>query len=264
MSDRRERLDDDVVSLNVALEGFQAGLWTSMPVKVVSVAKLASQNTVNLQPTIMGKYRGPTDQTYSNFKMPILLDCPVNFPGGGPFVLTFPIAVGDEGLVLIANRCIDAWFASGADDNVQTEMRMHDLSDGFFLPGFRSRPHKVGSLNLTDVELRSFERNAFISIKPDNTITVETAGTANVSATTLTATANTITLNGPTTINGDVTVNGNITATGDITTVSGSITGATVWGTANLMYGMSPSIKSVGLHHHTGGTLTGGLTGNNV
>lgn len=262
--DRRERLDDDVVSLNMALEGLQSTIWTAMPVKVVSVAKLATQNTVNLQPVIMGKYRGPTDQVYSNFKMPILLDCPVHFPSGGPFVLTFPIAVGDEGLVILAARCIDAWFESGANDNVQTEMRMHDLSDGFFLPGFRSRPNAITDVSLTDVELRSLARNAFITIKPNNDITVESASKVSAIAPEVDVVANTsVNVTAPNTnITGDVTITGNLHVTGNITS-DATVKGAVVWGTANLQYGTGTP-KQVGIHHHTGGTFSGGVTGDNV
>lgn len=264
MSDRRERLDEDVISLLTAQQGLQSTIWTSMPVKVVSVAKLASQNTVNLQPTIMGKYRGPTDQTYRNFKMPVLLDCPVNFPGGGPFVITYPIAVGDEGLVLIASRCIDAWFSSGADDNVQTEMRMHDLSDGFYLPGFRSVPNKVIDLSPTDIEIRSTDHAAFISIKPDGTITLNTTSVVNVNAATVNvnASAEVFVTASTITVNGNMIINGNLGVSGDIDG-SGTIVAPIIWGTGNLQFGV-PTPKQVGTHHHTGGTLTGGLTGNNV
>lgn len=45
--------------------------------------------------------------------LPILPDVPVVFPGGGGFALTFPVAAGDECLVVFASRCIDAWWQSG-------------------------------------------------------------------------------------------------------------------------------------------------------
>lgn len=61
------------------------------------------------------------------------------FPGGGGFELTFPLAAGDEGIVVFASRCIDAWWQqSGVQP--QAELRMHDLSDGMFIPGMFSQP----------------------------------------------------------------------------------------------------------------------------
>lgn len=266
MSDRRERLGDPVESLLVALQGHQSNIWTAIPAKVVKVDRLAAQNTVHVQPTIMGMYRGPTDQEFTPYKMPLLLDCPVHFPGGGTFVLTFPVVVGDEGLVIIASRCIDQWWSTGANDNVQAELRMHDLSDGFFLPGFRSRPNAVPGLNLTDVQLRSLDNLAHIGVKPDHTVEVITTGDVNVqcadctvSAANVTVVASTeIIFSAPLTI-----VNGNLTVNGDIVG-SGHIEAPIITGDTDVRVVVAGTPKSIGTHHHTGGTLTGGLTGNNV
>lgn len=68
----------------------------------------------------------------------LITDVPVCFLGGGNTSLTFPVSAGDECLVFFADRCIDAWFQSGGVQN-QILPRMHDLSDGFALVGFRSK-----------------------------------------------------------------------------------------------------------------------------
>lgn len=75
---------------------------------------------------------------WTNVALPVLVDCPVIFPGGGGFEFTFPIAAGDEGIVIFASRCIDAWWQNGGVQP-QAELRMHDLSDGMFLPGMFSQ-----------------------------------------------------------------------------------------------------------------------------
>ena len=72
--------------------------------------------------------------------LPLPLDCPVQSPAGGRFTRTFAVKAGDECLVVFASRCIDACGLSGGVRN-QSVLRMHDLSDGFTLPGLpRCRP----------------------------------------------------------------------------------------------------------------------------
>lgn len=58
-------------------------------------------------------------------------------PQGGGGYLQFPIAKGDQGLVVFADRDIGSWFQTG-DNTQQPSQRMHNLSDGFFIPGINS------------------------------------------------------------------------------------------------------------------------------
>jgi hypothetical protein len=68
---------------------------------------------------------------------PILMDCPVICLGGGNTSLTFPIAAGDECLVLFNDRDMDNWFQGGAGAALATP-RLHSFSDGIILVGVRS------------------------------------------------------------------------------------------------------------------------------
>ena len=68
---------------------------------------------------------------------PILIDCPCIVLGGGPTSLTFPIAKGDECLILFNDRDIDSWFSSGQVGPVATP-RLHSMSDALILVGVRS------------------------------------------------------------------------------------------------------------------------------
>jgi hypothetical protein len=69
--------------------------------------------------------------------MPVLNDCPVLWQGGGGVTAVFPIAAGDECLVVFSSRCIDNWWALGGVQDAP-EFRMHNLSDGFALVGVRN------------------------------------------------------------------------------------------------------------------------------
>lgn len=85
---------------------------------------------------------------------PVLVDVPVFILGGGDRVFTFPVRSGDTCLVLFNDRDIDNWFSTG---NVTTpnSQRLHDLSDGLALVGFRSLANPVDNYSADDVEVRN-------------------------------------------------------------------------------------------------------------
>lgn len=149
--DQRERTDDLEEALRVSLDGLQARLWTALPGIIESYN--ITENTVKVQPAISCTKNMPDGSTQP-FKMPLLVDCPVVFPGGGGYWLTFPIAPNDEVLIVIATRCINAWWAQG-DVQPEEEFRMHDLSDGFVVPGVMSKPNVIVDINSTRPELRN-------------------------------------------------------------------------------------------------------------
>lgn len=149
--DQRERLNDPQESLRIAMDGHQAQMWTALPGILQSFD--ADKMTATVQPSIQGQLR-QADGSWKDVSLPLLLDCPVIFPSGGGFALTFPLAKGDEGLVVFSSRCIDAWWYSGGIQK-QARHRMHDLSDGFFLPGCFSQPRKLANVSSANVQLRS-------------------------------------------------------------------------------------------------------------
>jgi len=147
--------------MRMAQKDFESGLWTAMPAFVHSYS--ATALTVEAQPTIQGQVRQP-DGSWLTTTMPLCVDCPVLFPGGGGFVTTFPLAAKDEGLLIFASRCIDSWWQSGGIQT-QAELRMHDLSDGFFLPVCFSQPNVPSSVSTTAVEMRSKDGKTLFHIE---------------------------------------------------------------------------------------------------
>ena len=108
------------------------------------------KQTAVVQPAIMRKFVGSDPE-----KLPLLLDVPVVFPAGGNHVLTFPITKGDECVVWFADRAIDRWWSSGGVQ-LPSEIRFHDLSDGFAFVGISSTPRMMTpALSTTATELRS-------------------------------------------------------------------------------------------------------------
>ena len=97
--DRRERWAEPVEALRAALDGRQAEMWTALPGIVQSFDPAAM--TVSVQPAVAGRISDEAGKAAS-VDLPILPDVPVVFPGGGGFALTFPVAAGDECLVVFA------------------------------------------------------------------------------------------------------------------------------------------------------------------
>lgn len=207
--DRRERASTPTDALLAALRGFQTELWTAMPGIVKAYRRTASDGlVVDVQPAIQALIRQVPSGEGKWVNMPLLLDCPVYFPSGGGFTLTFPIAVGDECLVVFASRCIDAWFESGGSANQQAELRMHDLSDGFAFVGFRSKPQTLSPTpSATAVELRSDGGETKISIRQDLSILIEAPNEINL-------TAPTVKVNGNLEVSGSITTPVEVTADG--------------------------------------------------
>lgn len=197
-----ELLNDPQTVMEAALRGWQAGIWTALPAIVLSVD--FEKMTCTARPAITGIQNTPTGQIQTP-PMPILLDVPIVFPRVSGFALTLPLAIGDEILVIFSSRCIDGWWQSGCPINSKNdinpalplEFRMHDLSDGFAIPGPCSIPKVLPNVSSTDAQLRSEDGNTYISITP--------AGTVKIKAT-------------------SVEVDGDISATGEITAQSGGAT----------------------------------------
>ena len=166
--DRRERWAEPVEALRAALDGRQAEMWTALPGIVQSFDPAAM--TVSVQPAVAGRISDEAGKAAS-VDLPILPDVPVVFPGGGGFALTFPVAAGDECLVVFASRCIDAWWQSGGVGEPM-EPRMHDLSDGFALVGVRSQPHRLSpAVHTGNTQLRADDGSAYVEITPGGAVT---------------------------------------------------------------------------------------------
>ncbi|MDR8026966.1 hypothetical protein KPA93_27505 [Burkholderia cenocepacia] len=160
--DKLLRYGDLQAALHTAMRAQRAEMWTAMPGEIESFD--ASTQTCTVQVTVSAQVRAD-DGSISSEALPVLVDCPVQFPSGGNCTLTFPVARGDECLVVFASRCIDAWWQSGGVQE-QAERRMHDLSDGFALLGFRSKPRALAGVSATSTQLRSDDGATYIDLNP--------------------------------------------------------------------------------------------------
>lgn len=217
---RQERAGNAMAAGLAMIASAQSGIYTALPGIVQSFD--AAKRTVVVQPAIQAQVQQP-DGSFVWVDLPLLLDCPVFFPSGGGVTLTFPIKAGDECLVVFASRCIDTWWQSGGYQNIQADLRMHDLSDGFALVGVASLPEVIPAISTSKAQLRNDAGTTYIEVDPAGNVSAVAAG--NITATaggnaaitaggSATVTAASITLNGNVTINGTLTTTGNINGNG--------------------------------------------------
>jgi len=217
-----ERVNDFEESLRLALKGQSLITWVSLPVIIQSFDPVKC--TCTAQPAIQALVR-QKDGTQQYVNMPLLVDVPVCFPNAGDFVLTFPVAQGDEALIVFGDRCIDNWWnSSGIQPQVTTqgvgELRFHDLSDGFAIIGPFSKPNAPSGISTSTVQLRTKDGATYLEI--------DSSGNCNIVANV--------------NISGNLTVSGMTTGTGD-----GQFAGI-----------------HVAHHRHTGVQSGGGTTGEPV
>jgi hypothetical protein len=180
--DQRERYQDDSEKLRLAIEAYQTRMWTALPgvIKQFPSASGIGQMIADIQPTINGRVR--TEQgEFQSIQLPVLLDCPVLWLGGGGVTMTFPITAGDECLVIFSSRCIDAWWQQGfvpgqagvPVNGKQTmdppDLRMHNLSDGFALVGVKSLPNEF-TIDSVYSQLRRNDGSASISFSASDVV----------------------------------------------------------------------------------------------
>ena len=247
--DRRERSGELVEAIMSAQEGHQARIWTAMPGIVQSWN--ADEKTAVVQPAIQAlvEYEDGSVQWVT---LPLLVDCPIVFPGGGDVVLTFPLKQGDECLVVFASRCIDSWWQSGGIQ-VQAEMRMHDLSDGFCIPGVSSRPRVEAAISTSAATLRSRDGTVLVSLDPAGREIHVTAPGADVDVK-----PDDIKLTvAPTTF--ELTPAGLVASCGGTAGISMSADALALTGNSVVIAG-----KEFLTHHHSGVQTGGGNTGNVV
>jgi len=242
--DQRERVFDLPEAFRMSFQAWQSRMWTALPcaVQTFPAASGLSKMMLDAQPIMTGSVPNPQGG-FTTIQLPLLVDVPVVWMGGGGVTATFPIKPGDECLVIFASRCIDAWWQQGALalSAAPPDTRMHNLSDGFALVGIRSLPREFVVDNVS-AGLVTDDGLAYVKINP-------TTHAVNILA------------NGGITMtsSGGITLNGaTIDKNGNVVTPT-NVTAATVTGNTDVV----ANSKSLKAHVHTGGTLTNGLTGSN-
>ena len=211
-------ISDPVQQFEQAFTGRQAMMWTALPGIVTRFN--AEALTCEVQPAIKGRHV-TEDGSVVVENLPLLLDCPVVFPHAGGASITFPIKAGDECLVVFSCRSIDLWWLSGGTQS-PAEPRMHDLSDGFVIPGPWSQKTRIGSVSTDALEIRTDDGAAVLRITPGShdvdlvttgKLSAAAEGSVSLTCPTLQVMCPSTTFTGAVKIQGGLTVSGGSGAT---------------------------------------------------
>mgnify|MGYP001767638139 CR=1 FL=1 len=164
--------DDEAAAVRAEVEASTLDLHTAMPGIVLSFDK--NKQTAVVQPAVQKFFRG---KGFVEIKQ--VMDVPVQFPRGGGFVLTFPVAAGDECLLVFSERAIDHWFETGRT-SPPSDTRTHSLSDGFAIVGVSSLSKVIQNFNDSAVELRSLNGAAKVQIGNGGAILIESPGNISI------------------------------------------------------------------------------------
>lgn len=187
---REELINDPQTAIDAALDGRQSRIWTAMPGIIVRVDY--TKMVCDIRLAILGIQNTSNPQTILNAPYPLLVNVPIVFPQAGGFVLTLPIIIGNEVLVVFASRCIDSWWQNGAPisgsdatPTIPLDYRFHDLSDGFAIPGPCSVPNVIPNISTTDAQLRNTAGTTYVSITSDGKIKLVSPSEIDITAPTV-------------------------------------------------------------------------------
>ncbi|WP_051988466.1 Gp138 family membrane-puncturing spike protein [Bosea sp. UNC402CLCol] len=205
--DLRQRVDDPEENLRAAIEQHISRIQTSAPARVLAFdpGGAGKAPSVKLQIGIKSFVK-QEDGSQKAIDLPVLQDVPVHYPGGGGMNITFPLKVGDEGMVNFTSRSPDTWQQSGGEQ-VPADASMHSLSNGYFTPGLKSNPNAIDGISTSSTEIRSDDGKTKISMSGAGGVGISTDKQVGISA------ANGVSIGGgagETAITGTVRINGEL------------------------------------------------------
>jgi len=163
----QDRLSIKSAPIRLALHQFECDLRVAIPGIVVANQDgdpfNADLQTVSVQPSVQEVLRVKAIPTLTT--LPILDDVPFVFPNAGGWNLTFPIAIGDECLVIFADMAFDIWWQNGGiQKQPDGALYRHDIGDGIAIFGLRSNPRALQNYSLTSAQLRSDDGTVLVDL----------------------------------------------------------------------------------------------------
>lgn len=189
-------LDD---AIEMALFAAMIGKRHCIPGRVASFDE--DTQTIIAEPMISGEA-----EDGQRVPLPPVADVPILQLGGDDFVLTFNPTAGDPCLLLVSDRCIDAWYETG-ENRVPADFRQNDLSDCLAIVGFRPKPMAIKNW-MEGVTLRKVDGSYYVNI--------DKAGNVNIKALKLNVIAENSEFSGNVKIMKDLYVQGGTTFIGDV------------------------------------------------
>lgn len=258
MVSKNENLSTLASNIKQGIDARLKDLHTSMPAIIESFD--AATQIATVQPAIKRIFK--TDdgeiELLTPSPLPILINVPVQFPRGGGFSLTFPVAKGDECLLVFAERSIDIWHKSGGVQNPGAK-RFHSLSDATAFVGISSLVNKVPNYDPTNVQLKKDDDSVYLTLKANGNLDAHADGDINATCDNANITADTkATVTAPDIeLIGAVQITGTLDVSGVSTFAANIIAQADVAVTGILSQGGTDVGKN---HAHPQGNDSGGAT----
>jgi hypothetical protein len=154
----------------LVLRSHLARVWTSLP-GLVETYDPATQK-VSVRPAIADRYE--TADGEDMVELPVIPGVPVVFPSGGGYVAALPLAKGDPVLLVFSSRSTDVWRAGDGTSQVDpNDLRTHDLSDAFAIPGGRPFGAPLKDCSATDLVIGKGDGSGpLLTLKADGSILI--------------------------------------------------------------------------------------------
>lgn len=135
--------------------------------------------SVDVRPAILHTITEPNGIDQRTQELPIISGVPVVMPRSQTtgFSLTIPLAVGDEVLLVVADRSIDNWQSTGRVSRPSEPVvsRSHDLTDAIAIVGISNGMTSIPNYSFEAIELRNKENSISVSVS-DSTVVVNNNG----------------------------------------------------------------------------------------
>lgn len=104
----------------------------------------------------------------------VLSRIPVGLFKAGGFVLTLPVAAGDEGIILFSDRSLSLWKETGKKAPPR-ETEFHGLSGAVFVPFPTSKPGAIQGFDSNRLYVGMEDKSAYLAIGKAGNVTVHAA-----------------------------------------------------------------------------------------
>ena len=165
--DRYSITDVDDAIFDEIIDNRIYDIHTAHPAKVIGFD--GKKRTVDVILGVKRDMRG--------FSQPVsfLTELPICYPSSGDFGMTWPMRLNDTGLVVFCESSIDQWLADTTGEPVNPRnIRMHDYTDGIFIPNVLQDGRALSSDEIKDGEVVIKSKETKLTLKEDGTFCLET------------------------------------------------------------------------------------------
>lgn len=230
-----------LTALSAFMRHFLMGVENMLPAQVVSYDRV--KNVATVQPLISMVRVDDVELIRHQIQGVQVLSY-----GGGGFNINFPLAAGDLGWIIAADRDLSD-FKTSLARSVPTTGRLHSFNDSWFVPDV-FRKYTIDGSNSGSMVIQSLDgSNTVISLSPGGHIKIKSATDLTIDTPTTTITGDVI-IDKTLTVVSNVTMQANATVTGQ-TAVNGGFTAAGGQ-TCSLPATTTVSGKTVNGHVHGG------------